>query len=367
MSFTQKNIGILGAGQLGRMLAQAGYSLGQKFGFYANNPQEPSVNLGQAFYSSDSNSIKEFAKFSQVITYESENTDVEQVKELNKTAPVYPGEKSLYLSQNRGREKSLFAKLDIACAPNQLVNSLEELEAAIETIQTPAVLKTTTEGYDGKGQFVLTSPNQAAEAWEAIGKREAILEGFIKFNRELSIIAVRNPQGEKVFYPLVENSHRDGILRVTQAPAQNLKSEIQQEAESYMNKLLDELEHVGVLTLELFETETGLIANEVAPRVHNSGHWTMEGAQTSQFENHIRAICGLPLGATAPKQSFAAMVNIIGDHGDLNKILEMPNTHLHIYDKGERPARKLGHINTLANSQEELGKQLKELSYWINN
>lgn len=367
MAFTQKNIGILGAGQLGRMLAQAGYSLGQKFGFYANNPQEPSINLGQAFYSSDAKSIQKFAEFATVITYESENTSLEQVQELNKSAPVYPGEKSLFLSQNRTREKALFAKLDIACAPNALVTSLADLEQALDKIKTPAVLKTTTEGYDGKGQFVLTTPTQAAEAWKAIGEREAILEGFIKFGRELSIIAVRNPQGEKVFYPLVENSHRDGILRVTQAPAQSLKPEIQAQAESYMQKLLDELEHVGVLTLELFETETGLIANEIAPRVHNSGHWTMEGAQTSQFENHIRAICGLPLGATAPKQPFAAMVNIIGEHGDLNKILEMPNTHLHIYDKEERPVRKLGHINTLAQTQEELDKQLENLSYWINN
>lgn len=361
-----KKIGVLGAGQLGRMLAIAGYPLGQKFGFYGMSGEEPSALLGHMFeHSDETDSVEALAKFADVITYESENTSVDQVRAIAKHTPVYPAEKSLYSSQHRGREKGLFDALEIPCAPYRVVDSLENLKMAVEEISLPAVLKTTTEGYDGKGQFVIKESDQVEEAWNAIGNRELILEGFVDFSRELSIIAVRNANNEHVYYPLVQNVHQDGILRYTIAPAQQISAEIQQQAETYMQKLLDELDHVGVLTLELFETVDGLVANEMAPRVHNSGHWTIEGAETCQFENHVRAISGLPLGSTAPRQPIAAMVNIIGQTGPVEKVLQMPNAYLHLYDKAERPGRKLGHINLLSDSQDNLFADLTTLSDFL--
>jgi 5-(carboxyamino)imidazole ribonucleotide synthase len=361
-----KRIGVLGAGQLGRMLAIAGYPLGQKFGFYGTSHSEPSALLGHMYMQSDdADSLAELVKFADVITYESENTDVAMVREIAKTTPVYPGEKSLFTAQHRGREKGMFDQLNIPCAPYQIVDSLESLKIAVAEIGLPAVLKTTTEGYDGKGQFVLKDENQIDQAWSEIGGRELVLEGFINFQRELSMVAVRNANNEHVYYPLVQNVHHDGILRYTIAPAREVSEVIQQKAEAYMQSLLDELDHVGVLTLELFETVNGLVANEMAPRVHNSGHWTIEGAMTSQFENHVRAITGLPLGATTPRQPLAAMINIIGETGPVEKVLKMPKAFLHLYDKEERAGRKLGHINVLAETEEELFEVFKTLADFL--
>jgi 5-(carboxyamino)imidazole ribonucleotide synthase len=361
-----KKIGVLGAGQLGRMMAIAGYPLGHKFGFYGYSNDEPSALLGHMFAQSDeTDSLEALVEFADVITYESENTDIEQVREIAKTTPVYPGEKSLYYSQHRGREKGLFTDLDIPCAPYEVVDSLESLQQAADRIGLPAVLKTTTEGYDGKGQFVIKRPDQIAQAWDEIGGRELVLEGFVNFKRELSIIAVRNAENEHVFYPLVQNVHSEGILRYTIAPARDISEALQRQAEAYMTKLLDALGHIGVLTLELFETEEGLVANEMAPRVHNSGHWTIEGAYTDQFENHIRAITGLPLGNTDPRQPLAAMINIIGKTGPINKVLQHPKAFLHLYDKAERPGRKLGHINVIADSEEELYESIQQLKDFL--
>ena len=358
-------VGVLGAGQLGRMLALAGYPLGHQFAFSSNAPDEPACLLGQVYDNSPENLLN-LASQCDVLTYESENTSVELVNLLNAMVPVYPSAQSLYYAQNRGHEKALFTELNIPCAPYQLVNSLEELDKAISDIGLPAVLKTTTEGYDGKGQFVIKTAEQSHQAWLAIGEKPAILEGFISFKRELSIIAVRNQQNQHVYYPLVENQHRDGILRLTLAPALQIDPVIQQQAQNYMQTLLDKMDHVGVLTLELFETENGLIANEMAPRVHNSGHWTIEGALTSQFENHIRAITGMPLGDTSLRQPYAAMINIIGEYGDLTTALSLPNVHVHLYDKNERPARKIGHITLTAKTQEELNTKLNKLKSYTD-
>lgn len=359
-------IGVLGAGQLGRMLAISGYPLNHQFGFSGNSNDEPSALLGHMFALEDSaDSIESLVAFADVITYESENTDVKIVKEICKNVAVYPGEKSLFTTQHRGREKALFDQLDIPCASYQMVNSEADLKAAVEKIGLPAILKTATEGYDGKGQFLMRDESQITEAWQSMNGVESILEGFVNFKRELSLIAVRGIDNDHRYYPLVENTHHNGILRLTIAPAQDIDPAVQTTAEHYMQTLLDEMGHVGVLTIELFETEGGLVVNEMAPRVHNSGHWSIEGANTSQFENHVRAITGMPLGDTTPIHNFSAMVNIIGKIGPTNIVLKMPNAHLHLYDKTERADRKLGHINITASSQAELDESIEKLKDFL--
>ncbi|SFV84730.1 Phosphoribosylaminoimidazole carboxylase ATPase subunit [hydrothermal vent metagenome] len=359
-------IGVLGAGQLGRMLAISGYPLNHQFGFSGNSTDEPSALLGHMFALEDNaDNIESLVAFADVITYESENTDVEIVKEISKNVSVYPGEKSLFTTQHRGREKALFDQLNIPCAPYQMVNSEADLKTAVEQIGLPAILKTATEGYDGKGQFLMQDESQITEAWQSMNGVESILEGFVNFKRELSLIAVRDIDNDHRYYPLVENTHHDGILRLTIAPAQDIDPAVQTTAERYMQTLLDEMDHVGVLTIELFETEDGLVVNEMAPRVHNSGHWSIEGANTSQFENHVRAITGMPLGDTTPIHNFNAMVNIIGKTGPTNIALNMPNAHLHLYDKTERADRKLGHINITASSQAELDESIEKLKDFL--
>jgi 5-(carboxyamino)imidazole ribonucleotide synthase len=313
----------------------------------------------------NADNIESLVAFADVITYESENTDVEVVREINKNVSVYPGEKSLFTTQHRGREKALFDQLNIPCAPYQMVNSEADLKAAVEKIGLPAILKTATEGYDGKGQFLMRDESQITEAWQSMSGVESILEGFVNFKRELSLIAVRGIDNDHRYYPLVENTHHNGILRLTIAPAQDIDPAVQTTAEHYMQTLLDEMDHVGVLTIELFETEDGLVVNEMAPRVHNSGHWSIEGANTSQFENHVRAITGMPLGDTTPIHNLNAMVNIIGKTGPTNIALNMPNAHLHLYGKTERADRKLGHINITASSQAELDESIEKLKDFL--
>lgn len=365
MNPLHQRIGVLGNGQLGRMMAMAGYPLGKTFGFYGPQGHSPAAFLGANFADGADDELDKLIATSDIITFETENTHVEWVKKIHEQKPVYPGIDALYTAQHRGREKAMFNELGIPCATHVLVDSLAELKQAVEQIGLPAILKTTTEGYDGKGQFRIENNTQIHQAWQAIGQRQAVLEGLVKFERELSLIAVRNPQGQEVFYPLVENIHHQGILRLTLAPAQNIDEHIQATAEGYMAKLLAKLNYVGVLTLELFQTTEGLVANEMAPRVHNSGHWTIEGAQTSQFENHIRAISGLPLGSCQIRQSHCAMINIIGETGPVQTVLRMPKAHLHLYDKAERQGRKLGHITLVADSAAELQSQLQQLQAFL--
>jgi 5-(carboxyamino)imidazole ribonucleotide synthase len=359
-------IGVLGAGQLGRMLALSGYPLNHQFAFTTKSDNDPSSLLGMVFNENDQqNPAESLINFADVITFESENTDVEIIKNISKSVEVFPGEKSLYIAQHRGREKSLFNKLNIPCAPNQIVNSLSELRLAVNHIGLPAILKTTTNGYDGKGQFVIHTDDQISDAWSNMNNVESILEGFVTFKRELSLIAVRGIDNDHKYYPLVENIHHKGILRMTNAPAENIDEKLQETAQQYMRTLLDELNHVGVLTIELFETEQGLVANEIAPRVHNSGHWSIEGARTSQFENHVRAITAMPLGDTSPLHPFCTMINIIGKIEDVNEVLVMPNAHLHLYDKEEREDRKLGHITITAKSKDELNSYINQLKRYL--
>lgn len=359
-------IGVLGAGQLGRMLALSAYPLGHQMRFLALSEEDPSSLLGKTFiHNNNPEMVSNFADSSDIVTYESENTDVTIVNEISKNTKVYPSDKSLYISQHRGREKALLDTLKIPCAPYQMVNSLDDLKSAIKNIGIPSILKTATDGYDGKGQFLIKSESQIDEAWEKMSGVDAILEGFINFKRELSLIAVRGIDGSLEYYPLVENSHHEGILRQTLAPAQNISVSLQNKAEEYMSSLLKEIKHVGVLTIELFESDDGLLVNEIAPRVHNSGHWTIEGAQTSQFENHIRAITESPLGQTTMTSKFSAMINIIGVHGPIQKVLKTKNAHLHLYNKAERTGRKLGHITLTSNSIDELNKTIDSLKEYL--
>ncbi|SMN10650.1 Phosphoribosylaminoimidazole carboxylase ATPase subunit [uncultured Candidatus Thioglobus sp.] len=354
-------IGILGSGQLGMMLAQS--TQAHQFKFTGSADDEPAAAQGQIF--TNENKIESLLEFADVITYESENTEVKIVKQINKSTPVYPSEKSLYITQHRGREKALFDQLNIPCAPYQMVNSEQDLHTAVAAIGLPAILKTATEGYDGKGQFLIRESSQISEAWESMNGVESILEGFVNFKRELSLIAVRDTNNNHKYYPLVENEHHQGILRLTIAPAQNIDPTTQKTAEQYMQTLLDEMQHIGVLTIELFETKHGLVVNEMAPRVHNSGHWSIEGAHTSQFENHIRAITEMPLGDTTPTHPYCAMINIIGKTGATDIVLNMPNTYLHLYNKTERADRKLGHINITADSKKELSDSINKLQEFL--
>ena len=358
-------IGVLGAGQLGRMLALSAYPLGHQMRFLALSEEDPSSLLGKTFiHNNNPEMVSNFADSSDIVTYESENTDVTIVNEISKNTKVFPSDKSLYISQHRGREKALLDALKIPCAPYQMVNSLDDLKSAIKNIGIPSILKTATDGYDGKGQFLIKSETQIHEAWEKMAGAESILEGFINFKRELSLIAVRGIDGSLEYYPLVENSHHEGILRLTIAPAQNISASLQKKAEEYMSSILKEIKHVGVLTIELFESDD-LLVNEIAPRVHNSGHWTIEGAQTSQFENHIRAITESPLGQTTITSKFIAMINIIGVHGPIQKVLKTKNAHLHLYNKEERTGRKLGHITLTSNSTDELNKTIGSLKEYL--
>jgi 5-(carboxyamino)imidazole ribonucleotide synthase len=233
------------------------------------------------------------------------------------------------------------------------------LKEAAPRIGYPGVLKTRRMGYDGKGQFVVRSPDELQMAWDRLHSEGLILEGLVPFDRELSIIAVRGRDGETMFYPLVENMHADGILRISYAPAHDAE-ELQSVAEDYATRILDSLDYVGVLAIELFQAGAQLIANEMAPRVHNSGHWTIEGAETSQFENHVRAILGYPLGDVAP-MGHCAMINVIGRIPDTAAVLQNRDAHLHLYGKAARSGRKLGHITLRGSDDRLVRKRAEEL------
>ncbi|GGY70932.1 5-(carboxyamino)imidazole ribonucleotide synthase [Marinobacter zhanjiangensis] len=356
-------IGVLGAGQLGRMLALAGYPLAKTFVFY-DMSGSPSAGLGEVIIDREGKYLDDFLSRVDRVTYEFEHLPVAIAEKIAQSTPVHPGPRALQVCQNREAEKTLFGSLGIPTPQWRMADSAESLKTAAEELGCPVVAKSNTEGYDGKGQAVLRSPEDAAGAWEDIGHERLMVEKFVEFTREVSLIAVRGADGEVDFYPMAENVHHEGILRYSIAPAPQLSRELEEKADGYIRTLLNELDYVGVLALELFETANGLVANEMAPRVHNSGHWTMEGAMTSQFENHIRAVAGHPLGNTAAR-GVSCMVNIIGEHGDVDRILELPYTHLHLYAKGERPGRKLGHVNVLADSYEELKWRVRNVAQFL--
>ncbi|WP_148252886.1 5-(carboxyamino)imidazole ribonucleotide synthase [Aidingimonas lacisalsi] len=356
------NIGVLGAGQLGRMLALAGYPLANRF-FFLDTSGKPSAGIGDVWIhtdrTDDSSSLEAFLDSVDLVTYEFEHLPVELVRDIERHKPVYPGSTALEVCQNRAEEKALFDRLSIPTPAYRLVASADELASAVRELGAPVVAKSVTEGYDGKGQAVLHTSDDAEGAWQRIGHSRLIVEAFVDFVREVSIIAVRGRNGDVAFYPMAENVHVNGILRYSLAPLPDLEDSVQRVADDYIRTLLDELDYVGVLALELFQTRDGrLLANEMAPRVHNSGHWSLDGAVTSQFENHLRAIQGLPLGATHARRP-TCMVNIIGRMGDAAELLAIEDAHLHLYGKGERPGRKLGHVNVLADSTAALLKKVR--------
>ncbi|MCL2688715.1 MAG: 5-(carboxyamino)imidazole ribonucleotide synthase [Chitinispirillia bacterium] len=357
-------IGILGGGQLARMLALGGIPLGAKFVVLEPTQDVCSDDVCEhivGFYS-DTATLDQFADKVDIITYEFENVPSKCANYLSAKKPVYPPPAALEVSCDRLKEKTLFKELGIDTPNFAAIQSLDDLTSALREIGFPSVLKTRTLGYDGKGQAVLRSEADVEVAWAQLGGVDCILEAFVPFTREISVIAVRSRIGETVFYPVSENTHKNGILhKAICRPADPM----QKPAEEYIKKLFEKLNYVGVLALELFEMNGKLLANEIAPRVHNTGHWSIEGANTSQFENHIRAITGLPLGDTSPVE-FCAMVNFIGETPNAAAVLSIKGAHFHDYGKEAKPGRKLGHASIRRPTKEAMLEGFDKLLSLVN-
>jgi len=341
-------VGIVGGGQLGMMLAEAGARIGIDCLTLDPAPDSPASRVAPAIVGAydDETALAQLATAADVVTYEFENVPVASARFLAERVQVLPPPESLEFAQDRLLEKTLFEDVGLAVAPFSPVSSDAELFEALEIVGVPSVLKTRRLGYDGKGQVRLERVDEAEDAWRAVGEVPSILESLVSFDRELSIIGVRGKDGEAAFYPLIENVHRDGILRVSKAPAPGVTAELQSIAEGHGLAVMQRLGHVGVLAIELFAVGDGLLGNEMAPRVHNSGHWTIEGAATSQFENHLRAICGLELGSTSAP-AYSAMVNLIGSAPPKGSFEVEADAHLHLYGKASSPGRKLGHVTVI--------------------
>ena len=353
-------VSVLGGGQLGRMLALAGRPIGIDFRFLDPSRDATAGSFGRLVVGElgDLVAVDEVARGATVVTYEWEGVPADAARAAGKHAPVRPDPRALDVAQDRLAEKQTFEHLGIGVAPYAAVDDRDSLEAAVGVIGLPAILKTRRGGYDGKGQHALERAADVDAAWNALGGVSLILEGRIPFTRELSVLAVRGLDGDTRCYPLVENEHAGGILRVSRAPAPDLSAELQASGESIATRLLDHLGYVGVLAVELFEHEGRLLANELAPRVHNSGHLTIEGAETSQFENHLRAVLGMALGSTEMR-GFAGMVNCIGTMPDAAAVARVTGAVLHDYVKQPREGRKLGHVTVVANSAKERDDRLR--------
>ncbi len=362
----KKTIGIFGGGQLGRMMAQAALPLNIQCTFFEASENCPASALGQIYSSHAENGLNDFIASADVFSLEFENTPLADVDVLTTQKDIHPPRQALAIAQHRLSEKALFDELQIPVAPYKAVTSLQNLHTAVAELGLPIVLKTSRGGYDGKGQFVLRSTDQIEQAWAELGPAgELIAESFVTFSREVSIIAVRGQSGEVKTWPLAENHHHHGILSHSIVPAPN-SVDLQPVAEDYITRLLNHLNYVGVLTLELFVTDKGLYANEMAPRVHNSGHWSIEGAVCSQFENHVRAVAGLPLGSTEVVRP-TVMINIIGQHPQSEDVLALNGAHLHLYNKTERAGRKIGHITLMPNDSTQLTVLCRQLAKILPN
>ena len=352
-------IGIIGAGQLGRMLALAGYPLGLQFRFLdpAHDACAGQVAPQQVANFDDTAALATLAAECDAVTFEFENVPHDALVFLGEHAPVFPPAAALEIAQDRLAEKTLFGKLDIPTPAFATVDSRSELDAAVQRIGLPAVIKTRRLGYDGKGQALLRTAADVDTAWAELGGVALLLEQFVDFDREVSLVAVRSREGEIRYYPLTENEHRNGMLHLSRPrpgdPAQS-------QAEEEVRRLLVHLDYVGVLAFEFFQVGSRLLANEIAPRVHNSAHWTIEGAETSQFENHLRAVAGLPLGSTRAITA-SAMLNLVGQLPLHEQVLGIEGAHLHDYGKQPRAGRKVGHATLRANSESELDRSLDQL------
>jgi 5-(carboxyamino)imidazole ribonucleotide synthase len=341
-------VGIVGAGQLGRMLALAGYPLGLDFLCLDPAADAPAGAVAPLLRGAfdDRRLLARLARACEVMTFDWENVSVSGLAGVARAhrARICPPLAALAAGQDRVAEKRLFERLKIPTTRWQAVGSRAELGRALEAIGVPGVLKTRRLGYDGKGQAVLRRPADAERAWRALGSAPLIYEEWVPFDCEASIIGARSVRGEVAVYPLCRNVHGEGILRLTLAPYGAAR--LQQLAARYLRRVLAHFRYTGILTIEFFVRSGRLIANEMAPRVHNSGHWTIEGAVTSQFENHLRAILGLPLGATAAR-GHSAMINLIGRIPPRRGLLAQPGVHLHDYGKRPRPGRKVGHCTVV--------------------
>lgn len=341
------------------MLALAGYPLGLDFVFLDPAAEACAAPLGdhlRAEYT-DPQALMEFCRRIDIATYEFENVPDKTARFVSGMKPLHPSPRALAVGQDRMTEKQLFDELGIPVPKYEAVGSREDLDRVIGNIGYPAILKTRQLGYDGKGQAVLRSQNDLGPAWEKLGRQTLLLEAFVDFEREISCIGVRGRNQQLSFYPVTENFHRNGILR-TSIPRPN--DPMQALAEAHTGKLMERLDYVGVLAFEFFVSGGKLYGNEIAPRVHNSGHWTIDGAQCSQFENHLRAVAGWPLGSTAMRGA-SAMVNFIGELPDLDKLAQFPGLHLHLYGKSPKPGRKIGHATLTADNDAELAVDLARL------
>ena len=365
-------VAVLGGGQLGRMLGLAGVPLGLSFRFLDPSPEAPAQALGPLVVGAlgDEAALRDVARGATAVTYEWEGVPAEGARALEQLGyAVRPGPNALEVAQDRLGEKETFRRLGIPVPAFAAVDTRDELARALDDIGTPAVLKTRRGGYDGKGQVVLHRASAVEAAWAELGA-PAVLEQMVRFDRELSVLAVRSLAGETRCYPLVENRHAaergtGGILRASRAPAPAVTPALQAAGEAIAGRLLDDLGYVGVLAIELFQVGDELLANEFAPRVHNSGHWTIEGAETSQFENHLRAMLGRPLGSTNAR-GHSVMLNCIGAMPDIDRVLAVPGAHLHDYGKTPREGRKLGHVTVTAATAEELDDRVARLEFLVD-
>jgi 5-(carboxyamino)imidazole ribonucleotide synthase len=356
-------VGILGGGQLARMLALSGAPLGLRFLVMDSSPEACAAQFAPMVVGDyrDEAALAEFASRIDVATFDFENVPAESARWLSDRVPVFPSPRALATAQDRLAEKTQFVELGIPVPDFAPVATRAELDAAVARIGTPCVLKTRRLGYDGKGQFRLRAEGDVAAAWEALGAQAAkvglILEAFVPFERELSVVAVRGRDGDFRTWPLTENWHVDGVLSASLAPAA-VEAALEARAIAHARVLAEALDYVGVFALELFCRDGELLANELAPRVHNSGHWTIEGSETSQFQNHLRAVLGLPLGDTR-MVGRACMLNWIGAMPDPAPILREAGGHWHDYGKAPRAGRKVGHATLRAESADELADALR--------
>lgn len=349
-------VGVLGGGQLGRMLALAGARLGLNFRFFDPSPYAPAGALGELIADplEDSHAISRFAEGLAAATFEFESVPVRTAERVAARVTFRPNPDGLRIAQDRLLEKQHFQRLEIPTPAFAPVDESHSPASALEAVGSPALLKSRQGGYDGKGQARVDSLEALERAWEAIGRVPAILEAVVPFDREVSALLVRADSGECLMYPISENEHRDGILRVSRPVVDDPMAE---QAESHAVRLAESLDFVGVLALELFEHEGRLLANEFAPRVHNSGHWTIDAAATSQFENHLRALLGLPLGSTGLERP-SVMVNLIGQIPPLEELLSLEGVRVHLYGKSPRQGRKVGHLTVVGDDPEQLDRRL---------